>query len=270
MNPAPILVLVAPQDIVNIGSAVRIAKNFGLQQVRLVTPEIFDAWRIEGIAHNTGDLIERITIHDTLDAAIADCVWSVALTARERTAKRTVYRPGPAAVELTERALSGPVAFVAGREDRGLSNDELDRCSALVTIPTNPDYKSLNLAQSVAIMCYETWLARGGERRPIKPPRRPAEPVSMELMERVFSDWRRALWAIDFFKTRQSDHVMRSLRELLFRAELDGREASLIRAMGIEVVRFLERNGLPLPEEARGTGVGPGPEDQSGSAPPED
>jgi tRNA (cytidine32/uridine32-2'-O)-methyltransferase len=254
MHAAPILVLVAPQDIVNIGSAVRIAKNFGLSQVRLVAPEIFDPWRIEGIAHNTGDLIERITIHDTLDAAIADCVFSLALTARERTAKRTVYRPGPAAAELVSRTPTGPVAFVAGREDKGLSNEELDRCTALVTVPTNPEYRSLNLAQAVAIMCYETWLARGGERRPVKPPRKLADPASMELLERLFADWRRALWAIDFFKTRQSDHVMRSLREVLFRSELDAREASLIRAMGIEVVRFLERKGLPLPPEAQGPG----------------
>jgi tRNA (cytidine32/uridine32-2'-O)-methyltransferase len=218
--------------------------------VRLVAPEIFDAWRIEGIAHNTGDLIERITIHDTLAEAIADCVWTVALTARERAAKRTVYRPGPAAAELVSRADVGPVAFVAGREDKGLSNEELDCCTALVTIPTNPEYKSLNLAQAVAIMCYETWLAQGGERRPIKPPRKPADPAPMELLERLFADWQRALWAIDFFKTRQTDNVMRSLREVLFRAEMDAREASLIRAMGIEVVRFLERNGMSLPLEA--------------------
>ena len=138
----PILVLVAPQDIVNIGSAVRIAKNFGLAQVRLVAPEVFDAWRIEGIAHNTADMIERITIHDTLADAVKDCVWTVALTARERTAKRTVYRPGPAAAELVQKSELGPVAFVAGREDKGLSNDELDQCHALVTIPTNPEYKS--------------------------------------------------------------------------------------------------------------------------------
>lgn len=253
-SPVPILVLVAPQDIVNIASAVRIAKNFGLSEVRLVAPEVFDAWRIEGIAHNTGDLIERITIHPTLAEAVADCVWTVALTARERTAKRTVYRPGAAAAELVARAEVGPVAVVAGREDKGLSNEELDQCHALVSIPTNPEYKSLNLAQAVAIMCYETMLARGGERRPIKPPRKPAEPATKELLERLFGDWQRALWAIEFFKTRQADHVMRSWREILFRAELDGREASLVRAMGIEVVRFLERNRLPLPPEAAGIG----------------
>lgn len=262
MHPAPILVLVAPQDIVNIGGAVRVAKNFGLTQIRLVTPEIYDPWRVEGIAHNTGDLIERITIHETLDTALADCVWSVALTARERTAKRTVFRPGAAAEELVMRVAAGPVAVVAGREDKGLTNEELDRCAALVSIPTNPEYRSLNLQQAVAIMCYEAWLARGGERGPIKAPRKPAGPASMELMERLFADWGRALWAIEFFKTRQSDHVLRSVREVLFRAQLDGREASLFRAMGIEVVRFLERSGVPLPAEASGVGQpgGDGPD----------
>ncbi|HSB55005.1 MAG TPA: TrmJ/YjtD family RNA methyltransferase [Gemmatimonadales bacterium] len=268
MSSPPILVLVAPQDIVNIGSAVRIAKNFGLTRLRLVAPEIFDPWRIEGIAHNTGDLIERITIHDTLEQALADCVWSVALTARERTAKRTVYRPGAAAAELVARAETGPVALVAGREDKGLSNDELDRCHALVTIPTNPEYRSLNLAQAVAIMCYETMLARGGERRPIKPPRKPAEPASSELLERLFDDWRRALWSIEFFKTRQADHVMRSWREIIFRADLDAREASLVWAMGIEVSRFLERKGIapagPPPAEGDPGAAGTVPPAEAG------
>ena len=88
-----------------------------------------------------------------------DCVYVVALTARERAAKRTVIRPGAAAAELMARAERGTVAIVAGREDKGLTNEELDRCHALVTIPTNPGYRSLNLAQAVAIMCYEICLA---------------------------------------------------------------------------------------------------------------
>jgi tRNA/rRNA methyltransferase/tRNA (cytidine32/uridine32-2'-O)-methyltransferase len=238
---APILVLVEPQDVVNIGSAVRIAKNFALTQVRLVAPESFDPYRIEGIAHNTTEIVDRITLHDTLEDAIQDCVYVVALTARERAAKRTVVRPAPAAAELAERAERGPVAVVAGREDKGLTNEELDRCHALVTIPTNPGYKSLNLAQAVAIMSYEVWLARGGRRQGFKPPRKVVGPPESGLLERLFADWEKALESIDFFKTRQTDHVMRSFREILFRADLDGREAALIRAMGIEVVRFLER-----------------------------
>ena len=251
---APVLVLVEPQDVVNIGSAVRVAKNFALSQVRLVAPAIFDPYRIEGIAHSTADYVDSISIHNTLQEAIEDCVYVVALTARERAAKRTVIRPGAAAAELMAHADRGTVAIVAGREDKGLTNDELDRCHALVTIPTNPAYRSLNLAQAVAIMAYETWNARGGEALPLKPPRHVAAPATSEQLETLFADWHRALWAIDFFKTRRSENVMRSFREIVFRAALDGREASLVRAMGIEVARYLQRVGAPFagrpPEDA--------------------
>jgi tRNA C32,U32 (ribose-2'-O)-methylase TrmJ len=104
-------------------------------------------------------------------------------------------------------------------------------------------------------MCYETMLARGGEGRPIKPPRKPAGPAPTELLERLFEDWRRALWSIEFFKTRQSAHVMRSWREIIFRADLDAREASLVRAMGIEVSRFLERKGIVPASPPPGDGL---------------
>lgn len=237
----PILVLVNPQDIVNIASAVRIAKNFGIEQVRLVNPEVFDPYRIEGIAHNTADLVARIEILDSLQTATADCVFTAVLTARERAAKRRVLRPREAAAALAQEAAAGPVAIVAGREDSGLTNVELDLCHALVTISTDPGHRSLNLAQAVAIMAYEIWNARGGENLPVKPPRNPAAPATSGQLEELFADWSRALWAIDFFKTRQPENVMRSFREIVFRAAPDGREASLLRAMGIEVVRFLER-----------------------------
>jgi len=243
----PILVLVNPQDIVNIASAVRIAKNFGIERIRLVQPEVFDPYRIEGIAHNTADLVARIEIVDSLEVAVADCVFTAVLTARERAAKRTMLRPRPAAAALVAEALAGPVAIVAGREDSGLTNAELDLCHLLVTISTDPRHPSLNLAQAVAIMAYEVWNARGGEALPAKPPRNRADPATSEQLEELFQDWRRALWAIDFFKTRRPDSVMRAFREVIFRAALDGREASLIRAMGIEVVRYLERQSRKDP-----------------------
>jgi TrmH family RNA methyltransferase len=238
---APILVLVNPQDIVNIASAVRIAKNFGIERMRLVNPEVFDPYRIEGIAHNTADLVARIEILDSLEAAVADCVFTAVLTARERAAKRRVLRPREAALALVQEAAAGPVAIVAGREDSGLTNQELDLCHALVTISTDPAHRSLNLAQAVAIMAYEAWNARGGEDLPVKPPRNQAGPATSGQLEELFADWSRALWAIDFYKTRQPENVMRSFREIVFRAAPDGREASLLRAMGIEVVRYLDR-----------------------------
>jgi tRNA (cytidine32/uridine32-2'-O)-methyltransferase len=242
----PILVLVNPQDIVNIASAVRIAKNFGIEQMRLVEPEVFDPYRIEGIAHNTADLVARIEIVPTLAEAVADCVFTAVLTGRERAAKRRVLRPREAAATLVDESAAGLTAIVAGREDSGLTNAELDLCHALVTIATDPGHRSLNLAQAVAIMAYESWLLRGGEEQPLKPPRKDTPPATSAQLEELFADWRRALWAIDFFKTRRSESVMRSFREIVHRAALDGREASLVRAMGIEVVRYLERAGVPI------------------------
>jgi TrmH family RNA methyltransferase len=239
--PSPILVLVNPQDIVNIASAVRIARNFGIDRMRLVDPEVFDPWRIEGIAHNTADFVARIEILPTLEAALADCTASYVLTGRERAAKRTTLRPRDAAAAVVRDLTAGPVAIVAGREDSGLTNAELDRCGALVTISTDPSHSSLNLAQAVAIMAYESWVASGGDTIPLKPPRNQADPATAGQLETLFADWTKALWAIDFFKTRQPEHVMRSFREMVYRAAPDGREASLLRAMGIEVVRFLER-----------------------------
>lgn len=251
--PPPILVLVGTQDIVNIAGAVRLAKNFGLEQMRLVRPVVFDPWRIEGIAHNTADLVARITLHDTLADATRDCVYTAALTARERTAKRSVLRPSEAAAELVARGQEGPVALVAGREDRGLTNEELDHCHALVTIATDPTHRSLNLSHAVGILCYEAWLARSGRGTPLKPPRREAPPAPSARVELLFRDWERTLWAIEFFKTRRPEAVMRTVREAFFRAGLDWREASLFRAMALETVRFLERSGAPftLPEALR-------------------
>lgn len=241
---SPTLVLVAPQDIVNIASTVRICRNFGITDLRLVTPAVFDPWRIEGIAHNTAALVETIRIFESLDAAVADCGLVVGLTARGRTAKRQLLRPRVAAQEIVDSLVDAPVAIVAGREDKGLSNTELDRCHLLVTIPTSPDYPSLNLAQAVAVMSYETWLARGGEDQPVKPPRKEADPALASQLEMLFADWEKSLWLIEFFKTRQPESVMRSFREVLYRARLDGREAALVRAMGIEIRRFTERKGI--------------------------
>ena len=243
---SPILVLVNPQDIVNIASAVRIAKNFGIERMRLVEPEAFDPWRIEGIAHNTADFVARIEILPSLEAAVGDCVATFVLTGRERAAKRTTLRPREAAAQVARELEAGPVAVIAGREDHGLTNAELDLCGTVVTVATDPRHPSLNLAQAVAIMAYEIWNARGGEALPLKPPRRAAAPATSGQLERLFDDWHRALWAIVFFKTRRSESVMRSFREILFRAALDGREAALVRAMGIEISRYLERVGAPI------------------------
>src|SRR5437870_11887437 len=193
-----IVVLHEPQDLVNVAHVVRGMKSFGVRDLRLVNPREYEAYRIEGIAHQTQDVLARVRTFPSLAEAIADCVHIVGFTARGRTAKRNLQRPRDAAAEVLTRAEAGPVALLFGREDKGLRNEALDRCHRVVTIPTNPAYPSLNLAHAVVLMLYELALARGDEQRPFKAPRREGPPATVEDLERLFADAEAALRAIDF------------------------------------------------------------------------
>jgi TrmH family RNA methyltransferase len=235
------VVLHEPQNPVNIAAVVRAMKNMGASTLRLVRPVEYDPYRIEGIAHNTQDLIERIEHYDSFDEATTDCNWLAAFTARRRAARWRRIDAREAAADLRERVTAGEaVALVFGREDNGLPNDILDRCQAHVTIPTT-EHASLNLAQAVLIGLYELHLAAGDATREIAPPRKAAEPPSTDDYERYFADARRALDAIQFFKTRSEDLIMRTLRSLTFRATPDLRELMLVRAMALETLHHLDR-----------------------------
>ena len=239
---AVIVVLHEPQNQINIAATIRAMKNMGVSRLRLVNPVPYAEINLEGIAHGTMDLIERIQRFETFDAAVADCVRVFGFTARRRAAKRRVIEPKVAASELLDAASEGNVAIVFGREDSGLPNEVLDRVHAVVTIPTT-DHASLNLAQAALVGLYEVHLAASDATRTIAPPRKDAPPASNEQLEKFFSDAANALTAIEFFKTRYPEHIMRTLRSLTFRAAPDAREISLMRAMAIEVLRYLERTG---------------------------
>ncbi len=236
-----VVVLHEPQDLVNIAHVVRAMKNFGFRDLRLVQPREYDAFRIEGIAHQTQDILARVARFERLEDALADCVHVAGFTARGRSAKRNLQRPRAAAREILAQADAGVVALVFGREDKGLPNEALDVCHRVVTMPTDPAYPSLNLAHAVVLMLYELAQARGDEARPFKAPRREGPPAKVEDLERLFGDVEAALRVIEFFKTRQAESVLRTVREVLHRTPLDEREAKLFRAMAIEVVKYGER-----------------------------
>ncbi len=233
------VVLDQPQELVNIAHVVRAMKNFGLKDLRLVRPAEFDAWRIEGIAHRSGDLIKRIRQFDRLDEALADCTHVAGFTARGRTAKRNAQRPREAAAEITALGAKANVALLFGREDRGLSNEALDLCHRIVTIPTEPDYPSLNLAHAATLMLYELALARGAEQAPLKAPRRRAGPATVQQLEELFAATEAALDAARFFKGHMRAGILRTLREIAHRVPLDEREAKLLKAMAMEVRKKL-------------------------------
>lgn len=239
-----VVVMYEPQDPVNIAATVRAMKNMGVSRLRLVRPVEYEAIRLEGIAHGTMDLIERIEHFDSFDAAVADCIRTLGFTARRRAAKLRLIDPKQAASELLEVAADGAVALVFGREDSGLPNEILDRVHGAVTIPTT-DHASLNLAQAALIGLYELHLAAADATRTIAPPRKDAPPPTNEQFEQFFTDAEQSLAAIEFFKTRFPEHIMRTLRSLTFRAAPNARELSLIRAMALEVRNYLKRREPP-------------------------
>ena len=234
------VVLVEPKDPVNIGAAVRAIANMGAGALALVRPRVYDPEQIETVAHGTRDIVARITHHDTLDAAIGDCVRVAGFTARRRAAKRTVSEPREAAASLLGAAREGPVALLFGREDAGLTNEELDRAHVIVTIPTT-ERASLNLAQAVLVALYELRCAAREGARTLAPPRKDAPPATAEQFARLHADAARALAALDFFRTRNPELVMRTVRSLAARAAPDAREIELARAMAIEVLRTIDR-----------------------------
>jgi TrmH family RNA methyltransferase len=234
------VVLYEPQDPVNIAATIRAMKNMGVSTLRLVRPCEYTEHRLTGIAHGTQDIIERIRHFDTLDDALQDCVRVAAFTARRRAAKRVLVDVRNAATELLSYAQTGPVALLFGREDSGLPNEAMDRAHIVVTIPTT-DHASLNLAQAALLAMYELHLTAADATRTIPPPRRDAPPATQAEYELIFSDAEKALEATEFFKTRYHEHIMRTYRSLIYRAAPDQREAALLRAMSIEVVRTIER-----------------------------
>jgi TrmH family RNA methyltransferase len=239
------VVLVETTDAVNVGGVVRAMANTGFLHLRLVRPVAFDPWHVVGIAHYTQHILNATTQFQSVEAAVADRHYVVALSGRHHRVARNAL-PFEAAIDsIASAARTGQqVAIVFGREDHGLNNATLDVCHAVTTIPTNPGYPSLNLAQAALLVLFQLFQRSGGFEQAYRPAHRVALPAPASLLEDLFADLERALDAIEFLGHRSRVRTMRSLRVALFRARLDVREASLIRAALIEVRKYLRRKGV--------------------------
>jgi tRNA/rRNA methyltransferase/tRNA (cytidine32/uridine32-2'-O)-methyltransferase len=276
-----VLVMDEPQDVVNIAGVIRVMKNMGLRHLRVVRPAEWDAWRITGIAHRSDDVVERTGHFATLAEALADCTFVIGTSARARTAQRNYgYARGWASV-IARRCSGGEkVAIVFGREDRGLSNEALDRCDGVALIPTSPEYASLNLAQAALVLCYEVFMAAHSDALEALPRgKRSAGPVTRERFERMHSALEGALERIGFFHARESASVMRTFRTLFSRADLDQHEAGLVQALGYEVQKFVDvrlprlhvaNEGAPSSSAEGPKGDGPSLESPSEESPSEE
>src|ERR1700760_4833118 len=176
----PIVVLVEPQLGQNIGTTARAMANFGLARLRLVKPR--DGWpNIEAVRAASGAdaVLDGVELFDTLQAAVADCQFVLATTARAHDQAKPVFGPEAAAGET--------VAVVFGRERWGLMNDEVGLADAIVTYPVNPAFASLNLAQAVLVIAYEHFKLAGGNALPFHMPVRSA-PAGKEQLFAFFAD----------------------------------------------------------------------------------
>jgi TrmH family RNA methyltransferase len=241
-----VVVLHEPQDLVNIALIVRAMKNMGLSRLRVVRPTEFDAYRIEGIAHETEDVVRGAELFHKLDEALADMTYVVGTTARRRASRQLWWTPEDAAWAMVPRAERGPIALLFGREDRGLSNEALDRCHALISIPTSPEHPSMNLAHAALIVFYELRKAAVEttdlEGRDLSHKKRQTTPpASVEELESFFSTWERALETLGFFRGIDPVPKMRSFRSLFQRTDPDRRELGLLQAAAHEIIHFAER-----------------------------
>ena len=249
-NPLDRLVVVLhrPRDLVNVALVIRAMKNMGLDRLRVVEPGEWDPHRLEGIAHGTRDVIESATHHGSLSDAVAGTVRVVGTTARRRAHPREWSTPTGAAPELLARTADGPVALVFGPEDRGLSNEEIDLCHELLSIPSDPEHPSMNLAHAALLVFWEMRRAaleaeeiELAERDLSAGKDRSAPPATADELEHFFGVWERALDTVGFFHGIEPGPKMRSFRALFLRAEMDRREVQLMEAAAWEVVHYARR-----------------------------
>ena len=239
-----VVILYEPKDPINIGTTLRAMKNMGLSHLRVVEPAASDAWRINLSVPRSAEDVKAIQRIPSLEAALRDVTYTVGLTARIRKANYAIMQPREACPILLERAAQGQIALLFGREDSGLPNSALTLCDAYITIPTNPDYSSLNLAQAVLLMTYELFLAAQEQPPVLAEARYEFPPADHGQLEAMYQQIESALWGIEFIKSQTSRGIMRSLRNIFSRAALDEREARIFRGLFREIIEFLRRKGI--------------------------
>jgi tRNA/rRNA methyltransferase len=260
----PIVVLVEPQLGQNIGTVARAMANFGLARLRLVRPR--DGWpniQAQRAAAGADAVLEGAQLFDTLEAAVADCHVVLATTARAHDQAKPVLAPDEAAREMVPRVAAGEsVAVLFGRERWGLENDEVALADRIVTLPVNPAFASLNLAQAVLVIAYEYFKLASGGALPFRMPQR-SPPAGKQQLFAFFASLEAELEKVEFFRPPEKRKTMTiNLRNIFARMQptqqdvqtlhgvimaiaegrkgpaqggvLDGREAGMLRALLFE------------------------------------
>lgn len=239
------IVLVGTTHPGNIGAVARAMKNMGLADLALVRPKYFPHEDATARASGAEDLLESARVTDDLGTALADCRFVAGASARARTIDWPTLAPRECARRLVEESASGAVAVVFGPEKSGLTNEDLDRCHALLSIPADPAFSSLNLAMAVQIICYELRLATQQADRTAP---RDVPLASAEELERFYAHLEQVLTESGFLDPENPRFLMRRLRRLFARALPDQNEVNILRGILASLEPSGERAGR------RGTG----------------
>ena len=230
-----VIVLVGTTHPGNIGAAARAMRTMGLSQLRLVKPRHFPHEDATIRASGADEVLEATTVHDDLASAVGDCNLVMGASARLRGLDWPFYEPRKAAEQALQQAMTGKVAIVFGREKSGLSNTELQHCQYLIHIPSCEDFGSLNLGSAVQVLSYELRMcAMAGN---IPPSERETELAPAGEFEGFFQHLVAVITDIGYFNPENPRHLLRRLRRLFHRAELDHDELNILRGILAAVER---------------------------------
>ena len=218
----------------NIGSAARAMKTMGLTNLILVSPNDFQLDQALQMAMSADDVVTNAKHVDSLYDAVADCGVVIGSTARSRGYDLPMQSPEQAAQSLLQSAKQQPVALVFGPERMGLHNDDLEHCTHRATIPTNPDYSSLNLAAAVQTLSYEVFkqysqiAEKPTDNLSVDEIR---EMPSIENTERFYQHLEEALVDVGFIFKKHPGEIMKKLRTMFSRTQMDQTEMGIMRGI---------------------------------------
>jgi len=220
----------------NIGAAARAIKTMGFSELVLVDPQDFPSAEADARASGAVDILNNARVVDTLAEAVADCRIVFGSSARRRKLRWPELNPRECAQQALEVAQTGPVAIVFGTERSGLSNEQMDLCNALVYIPANPEYSSLNLASAVQLVAYELRFGLGE----FQPPQEPEFPAASGAdMERFYAHLKTVMVDSGFMDPANPRQLERKLRRLFNRAHVDVNELGILRGILAAMERHL-------------------------------
>lgn len=238
------IVLIQTSHPGNIGSAARAMKTMGLSTLYLVKPKSFPDVQATTMSSSASDILDSATVVEHLQDALVGCQWVVGSSARDaRSLAWDVLDARTCGEQAIKKASSAKVALVFGRENSGISNDELALCHSLVNIPANPEYSSLNLASAVQLLSYECRVASlslGNDSR-LNKQADAADIVTVDAMESYYQHLEAAMIESGFLDPEQPKHLMARLRRLYARTEISPSELNILRGMLVALQRSKEK-----------------------------